>query len=317
MASPSTPRPPSASPTGRVVIVTGASSGIGRVTAQDLAARGDTVVTTSRGSGRGAEVAEEIRAATGGDVHFLPADLGVLDEQRAFVASFRARWSRLDALVLNAGLFMGEREETVDGIERTWALNHLGVFVPAVLLADLLAASAPSRIVITSSNAALMGRFRWRDLEMREGYAGWPAYAQSKLANMVVGRELARRLEGTGVVVHTFHPGFVATAFGSGAGRMAKVVGFMQRWFGRSPEKGADTMTFLAADETALRSTGVYWVDRRPRPFAAAARDETVGVRLWDESVARAGLSEDELGFFRDRDRAAHAANPANVDDRP
>lgn len=292
-------------PTGRVVIVTGASSGIGRVTAHDLAARGDTVVTTSRGAGRGAEVAEQIRAATGGDVHFLPADLGVLAEQRAFVAAFEARWSRLDALVLNAGLFMGAREETVDGIERTWAVNHLGVVVPAVLLAERLAASAPARIVITSSNAAFMGRFRWRDLEMRERFHGWPAYAQSKLANMVVGRELARRLEGTGVVVHVFHPGFVATALGSTSGRLAKVIAMTQRWFGRTPEEGADTMTFLAADDTALRSTGRYWVDRRPRPFPAAARDETVGVRLWDETVARAGLTEDDLAFFRDRARAA------------
>src|SRR6056297_1997325 len=256
-------------PTGRVVIVTGASSGIGRVTAHDLAARGDTVVATSRGSGRGAEAVEEIRAATGGDVHFVPADLGVLAEQRAFVAAFRARWQRLDALVLNAGLFTGEREETVDGIERTWAVNHLGVFVPAVLLADTLAASAPARIVITSSNAALMGRFRWRDLELRERYHGWPAYAQSKLANMVTARELARRLEGTGVAVHVFHPGFVATSLGSSAGRLASVFALMQRLFGRTPEQGADTMTFLATDEAVFGSTGVYWVDRRPRPFAA------------------------------------------------
>ncbi len=307
MATPQAP-----TPTGRVVIVTGASSGIGRVTARDLAARGDTVVMTSRGSGRGAEVADEIRTETGGEVHFLPADLAVLADQRAFVAAFRERWSRLDVLVLNAGLFMGEREETVDGIERTWALNHLGVFVPAVLLADLLVASAPARVVVTSSSAAFMGRIRWRDLELRERYQGWPAYAQSKLANMVFARELARRLEGTGVSVHVFHPGFVATAFGSTGGRWARLVATLQRWFGRTPEAGADTMTFLATDEAALRSTGVFWTDRRPRALAAAARDETVGERLWDESVARAGVTEDELVFFRDRRRASWQERPAH-----
>lgn len=289
---------PPPTPTGRVVLVTGASSGIGRVTARDLAARGDTVVLVSRPDGRGAEVTEEIRATTGGDVHFLAADLSRLGDQRSLVADFRARWSRLDVLVLNAGLFLGSRVETEDGIEQTWALNHLGVFVPAVLFADLLAASAPARVVVTSSNAALAGRFRWDDLGMRGRYRAWPAYAQSKLANQVFARELARRLAGTGVVAHSFHPGFVATAFGASAGRLASLVALAQRWFGRSPERGADTMTWLATADEPLRSSGAYWVDRVQRPFAAAARDPAVGRRLWSVSVDQARLTESELAFF-------------------
>lgn len=288
-------RPPH-SPTGRVAVVTGASSGIGRVTARDLAGRGDTVVLVSRGEGRGAEVADRIRDETGGEVHFVPADLGLLAGHRAFATAFRARWSRLDVLVSNAGAYFGERRETADGIEATWALNHLGVFVPAVLLADLLAAAAPARIVVTSSDAAQMARFRWDDLEFERGYSGWAAYAQSKLANQVVARALARRLEGAGVRVHAFHPGFVATGFGSGTGFVARAIGLFQKAFARTPERGADTMTWLATAD--VPGTGGYWKDRRPRRPARGADGEDVEERLWSASVARAGLTDAESTAF-------------------
>ncbi len=294
--------PSAPNPTGRVAVVTGASSGIGRVTAADLAARGDTVVLVSRGEGRGAEVAERIRTETGGDVHFLGADLGLFAGQRAFAAAFRERWSRLDVLVLNAGAYFGSRHETADGVESTWALNHLGVFVPAVLLADLLVASAPARVVITSSNAAQMARFRWDDLEFARGYSGWTAYAQSKLANQVVTRALARRLEGTGVTVHAFHPGFVATGFGSGDGFTARAIGLLQKLVARSPERGADTMTWLATAD--VPGNGDYWVDRRSRRPARGGEGEDVEERLWAASVARAGLTAAELAAF-DRSAAA------------
>ncbi|MFN2321370.1 MAG: SDR family NAD(P)-dependent oxidoreductase [Trueperaceae bacterium] len=289
-------------PTGRVAAVTGASSGIGRVTARDLAARGDTVVLVSRGEGRGAEVAEDIRAETGGDVHFLAADLGLFAGQRAFAAAFRERWSRLDVLVLNAGAYFGSRNETADGVESTWALNHLGVFVPAVLLADLLVASAPARVVITSSNAAQMARFRWDDLEYARSYAGWGAYAQSKLANQVLTRALARRLEGTGVDVHAFHPGFVATGFGSGDGFTARAIGLLQKLIARTPERGADTMTWLATAD--VPGTGGYWIDRQPRRQARGGEGADVEERLWAASVARAGLTDADLAAF-DRTVAA------------
>jgi retinol dehydrogenase 12 len=280
-------------PTGRVAVVTGASSGIGRVTARDLAARGDTVVLVSRGEGRGSAVADAIRTETGGDVHHVAADLGRLADQRAFVTAVRARWSRLDVLVLNAGAFFAARQETVDGVEATWALNHLGVFVPAVLLVDLLVASAPARVVITSSNAAAMARFRWSDLEMRRGYSGWLAYAQSKLANQVVARSLGERLAGTGVAVHAFHPGFVATGFGSGSGAAAWATGALQRLFGRSPERGADTMTWLATAD--VPGTGGYWVDRTQRRAARGAREDGGAQRLWAATVDRAGLARADL----------------------
>lgn len=287
---------PMPTPTGRIAVVTGASSGIGRATARDLAARGDTVVLVSRGAGRGAEVAERIRTETGGDVHFLAADLGLFAGQRAFAEAFRERWSRLDVLVLNAGAFFGSRTETEDGVEATWALNHLGVFVPAVLLADLLVASAPARVVVTSSDAAQMARFRWDDLEFARGYSGWIAYAQSKLANQTFTRALAHRLEGTGVTVHAFHPGFVATGFGSGAGIAARAIGLLQKLVARSPERGADTMTWLATAD--VPGTGGYWMDRRPRRPARGGEGSDVEERLWAASVARAGLTDADLAAF-------------------
>jgi retinol dehydrogenase 12 len=265
------------------------------VTAHDLAARGDTVVAVSRPRGTGAAVADEIRRTTGGDVHHLPADLSLRADVRALAAAFRDRWSRLDALVLNAGAFYGRRRETREGIEATWALNHLGSMMPAVLLADLLIASAPARVIVTSSNAAMGGRIRWEDPEMRRGYVGFRAYAQSKLANQLLTIELARRLEGRGVSVHAMHPGFVATEFGADAGAATPLVRLGQRLFGRTPAQGADTLTFLAVDGEATASTGRYWVDRRPRPMAPGTRDPDAARRLWDLSVARAGLRPSEL----------------------
>ena len=281
-----------------MALVTGASTGIGRVTAHDLAARGHSVVMVSRASGRGAQVADEIRRETGGDVHHLGFDLSLVAESRAMVAAYRHRWDRLDALLLNAGASAGRRRETAEGIEFTWALNHLGVFVPAVLLSDLLVASAPARVVVTSSNAAMAGQMRWDDLGRRR-YDGMGAYAQSKLANQLFTVAFARRLAGTGVSVHAMHPGFVATEFGGDAGWLTPLVRLAQRLFGRTPEQGADTLTFLATDPAALASTGGYWVDRRQRSMAPVARDGDAAERLWSLSEAQAGLSDAELAPIR------------------
>jgi NAD(P)-dependent dehydrogenase (short-subunit alcohol dehydrogenase family) len=278
----------------RVVLITGASSGIGRVTARDLAAQGDVVVTVSRAGGAGAQVAAALRQETGGEVHHLAADLSSVREARAMVEAFRARWTRLDALVLNAGAYFAQRRETPEGFELTWALNHLGVAVPAILLADLLVASAPARVVITSSNAAQATRLRWDDLQRRR-YSGMGAYAQSKLANQVFTMALADRLAGSGVSVHAMHPGFVATEFGGEAGPLTGMVRLTQRLFGRSPERGADTLTFLARDPHALAASGHYWVDRRQRSMAPGAREAGVAERLWQATLEQLGVAEEEL----------------------
>jgi NAD(P)-dependent dehydrogenase (short-subunit alcohol dehydrogenase family) len=278
----------------RVVLITGASAGIGRVTARDLAAQGDVVVTVSRAGGAGKGIAEALRRETGGEVHYLPANLASVAEARAMVAAFRERWSRLDALILNAGAFFAQRRVTEEGLEATWALNHLGVAAPALLLADLLVASAPARVVITSSNAAQATRLRWDDLQ-RQRYSGMGAYAQSKLANQVFARALSQRLAGSGVSVHSFHPGFVATEFGGDAGSLTRLVRLAQRLFGRTPEQGADTLTFLARDAAALASSGHYWVDRRQHPVAPGAREQGVEARLWRVTLEHLGVREAEL----------------------
>ena len=288
---------PKPTPTGRVVMVTGASSGIGRVTARDLAARGDEVVAVSRPGGRGERAAAELARDTGGVVHHLGADLSSVADAKALAAAFRARFSRLDALVLNAGAFFSTRQETPEGFERTWALNHLGVAVPAILLADLLIATPAARVVITSSNAAMGGRMRWDDLGMMR-YSGFGAYAQSKLANQIFTRALADRLQGTGVVVHAMHPGFVATDFGADAGSLTGLVRFTQRLFARTPERGADTLTYLAVDPVARASSGGYWVDRRARPMAPAAREAGAADRLWQVTLDQGGLVAADLAAF-------------------
>lgn len=268
------------------------------MTAEALARRGDSVVMVARSSGRGALVADEIRNATGGDVHFLGFDLSLMREARAMVAAFRERFTRLDALVLNAGAYYGSRRETAEGIEATWALNHLGVAVPAVLLADVLMASAPARVVITSSNAAMAGRMRWDDVGMQR-YNGMGAYAQSKLANQILTRALAERFEGRGVRVHSMHPGFVATDFGADAGPLTPLVKITQRMFGRTPEQGADTLTFLASEPEALASNGHYWVDRKQRTMAPGAREDGAAARLWALTLEQAGFTPEELSALQ------------------
>jgi len=297
----------------RTVLVTGGSSGIGRVAARDLAARGDTLILVSRADGAGARVVDEIRADTGGDVHFLPADLSLLGDMRALAETVRARWPKLDVLLANAGAYFGRRRVTSEGIEATWALNHLGTAVPAILMADLLAAAAPSRVVITSSNAAAGARLRLDDPGFERRYQGFAAYAQSTLANQVMTLALAERLEAHGVRVHAMHPGFVATGFGADAGVFTPVVRSVQRAFGRTPEQGADTLTFLAHDASALATTGRYWVDRRERAMARAARDPSAPDRLWALTVEQAGLGADELGSLGARDGRSPTRRPPLV----
>jgi NAD(P)-dependent dehydrogenase (short-subunit alcohol dehydrogenase family) len=213
---------------------------------------------------------------------------------RRAVASFRERWSRLDVLMLNAGAYFHQRQETAEGFEATWALNHLGVALPALLLADLLVTSAPARVIITSSNAAMATKMHWDDLQ-RQRYSAMGAYAQSKLANQVFTLALAERFLGRGVSVHAMHPGFVATDFAGEAGALAPLIRLSQRLFGRSPEQGADTLTFLAEDPAALASSGAYWVDRKARKMAPGALEAGAPERLWQATLQQLQVSEAEL----------------------
>ena len=265
-----------------VALVTGASAGIGLVTARELAQRGHRVVTVSRADGAGAARAEEIARATGAEVTFVGADLSRPAEAVRVAETVAGSFGRVDVLINNAGAFFDRRLESQDGHEMTFALNHLGPFaLTAALLPSLRSSGA--RVITVSSNAALGATLQLDDPQTERRFNGWRAYAWSKLCNQLFARELARREGSAGVTSVSMHPGFVATSFGH-AGRMGVVVKLLQRLFGRSPEQGADTLVWLASESELPGDNGAYFVDRRERPGARAARDEVAQARLWEIS---------------------------------
>lgn len=287
---------------GPVALVTGASSGIGLTAASALVERGFTVVCASRGTGAGAHVVERLRSETGSpELHYLPADLSRPREAVALADAFRERFSRLDALVNNAGAFVPRRMVTDDGLELTFALNHLSTFALTLALLPELREAA-GRVVTVSSNAALGARLQLDDPTSEQRFNGWSAYAWSKLCNQLFTAELARRLEGSGVSANAVHPGFVATSFGHVGGAMGGMVRLAQRLFGRTPERGADTVVWLASAPEVQGRSGGYYVDRRERPFAPRARDEAAQRRLW--SLSEAMLERVGVPIQWDADRA-------------
>lgn len=299
--APHAPPPPSSTP--RVVLITGGSSGIGAAAAERFVAMGDTVVLCSRPEGRGADVADALRRRGQGEVHFIPADLSTLAGMRRLAGVFKDGWDRLDAALLNAGVIAATRQLTEDGIETTWATNHLGVFVPALLLLGPLRAAAAPQVVVTSSAVAQYSRMRWDDLERARGYTGWRAYGQSKLANQlfVLGlaarsQGLAARSQGAGLGVHAFHPGVVGSDFGQGlTGTAGRVWRWLQDRQGRTAEQGADTAVWLVDEPPGQDMNGRYWVDRQPRPMANGALAPGAADRLWGLSMQQARFTETEL----------------------
>ncbi len=274
---------------GRVCLVTGASSGIGRETALGLARLGVTLVIQGRDPDRSASALAEVRAASsGGSVELITADLSSLAEVRRLADEVQQRHDRLDVLVNNAGVFRMGRELTADGLEYTFALNHLAYFLLTTLLLERLTASAPARIVNVSSAAHRRARINFDDLMGEERYRGGAAYGQSKLANILFTVELARRLEGSGVTANSLHPGFVASNFGSGnntgLGRAMRVAIRLLRPFARSPQRGAESSIYLASSQEAEGVTGRYFIDSREAQPSAAARDAAVAERLWTVS---------------------------------
>ncbi len=271
---------------GKVCVVTGANAGIGRVTALELARQGAHVVMICRDPQRGQATQGEIIAASGNQaVDLLLADLGSIQSTRAVAAQFLAKYDRLDVLVNNAGAVFYERQETADGLEKTFALNHLGYFLLTTLLLDRLKASAPARIVNVSSDAHRAGRVNFDDLQNRQKYSGFPVYAESKLLNILFTRELARRLAGSGVTVNVLHPGFVRTNFGkTNTGLLAILFGLFSRLFAISPEKGAETSIYLATSPEVAGVSGQYFSNKKAVAPASQAQDEESARRLWAES---------------------------------
>ncbi len=279
---------------GKVMLVTGATDGIGKVTALELARRGATVVGVGRNPEKCAAVEKELRAATANPaVEFIVGDLSTQKGVNTVADEFLRNHRRLDVLINNAGGVFYSRAESADGVEMTWALNHLGYFLLTNRLLDVLKASAPSRVVSVSSTAHRGGKINFHDVEGKKSFSGWRAYAQSKLANILFAKELARRLDGTGVTSNALHPGFVASRFGrTGNGAITTVMGWIQGVAAITPEQGAQTSLFLATSPEVEGVTGLYFDRCKPVTPSAAALDMDAAQRLWQLSEESVGIAE-------------------------
>ncbi len=274
---------------GRTVVVTGGTSGIGGATAVGLARLGAHVVITGRSAARAEAAANEMRAGTA-RVDVVVADMSSLAEVRRLAGELLQRYPRMDVLVNNVGGYWNTRHLTADGLERTFALNHLAPFLLTNLLLDRLAVSAPARVVTVSSQAHTMGRIDFDDLQGERHYSGARAYNQSKLANVLFSCELARRVSGRVVTANALHPGVVRTGFGSeDPGRLQKLFVPLGKWLMKSPEKGAETSIYLASSPDVAGLTGLYFANCKPKKSAPASYDEALARRLWEVSADLVG----------------------------
>ena len=269
----------------KLCIVTGANSGIGRAAALGLAKLGARVVLVCRDSGRGEEARQHIIGQSGNEsVDLLVGDLSSQRSTRELAAEIQGRYQRLDVLVNNAGRLISHRSVTEDGLETTFALNHLGYFLLTNLLVDLLKVSAHSRVVNVASSAHRMGTIDFDDLQYEEGYGGYKAYSRSKLANVLFTYELARRLEGTGVTVNCMHPGTVRTNLFKGAtGPIAFCLNMLKPLM-RSLSSGAETVVYLASSPDLEGITGRYFFNKKACRSSRISYDAAMAQRLWQVS---------------------------------
>ncbi len=269
----------------KVFLVTGANAGIGRITALEIAKSGATLVIVCRDQGRGEEALKDIKEKSKNDkVELLLADLSSQQEIHKLAEQFKSKYDRLDVLVNNAGVIFGERKLTVDGIENTFALNHLGYFLLTNLLLDLLKKSAPSRIINVSSEGHRMGNIKYDDINREKGYSSVSVYGQTKFDNILFTYELASRLEGTGVTVNCLHPGGVATNFGSGNNTFFGFLVKLARPFLISAEKGAETSVYLALSPEVENVTGKYFIKKKQKKSSGPSYDKDAAKRLWEIS---------------------------------
>jgi retinol dehydrogenase 14 len=272
--------------TGRIVLVTGGTGGIGRATALGLATMGAHLAITGRDRGRAESTAREIRTAGGGQVDVFVADLSAQSEVRALADEALQRLPRIDVLVNNAGGYWNTRHITADGLERTFALNHLAPFLLTSLLLGRLKRSAAARVVTVSSNVQATGRIDFDDLQGERSYSGARAYSQSKLANVLFTYELARRLQATSVTANALHPGVVRTSFGAeDPGRVQRLFTPFMRPFMKTPAQGAATSVHVASAPDLEQVTGRYFASSKPRKSAKRSYDEAVAARLWQLSA--------------------------------
>lgn len=272
----------------KTAVVTGANAGMGRVTALELAQQGFQVVLVCRNARKGEAALHDIRRKAGHDaVHLVPCDLSAQADIHRAAAEIRERFPTLDVLVNNAGALNGTYTETVDGLETTWAVNHLAYFLLTNLLLDALKAAPSARIVNLASEAERIGKIHWDDPNLRRDYSAIKAYAQSKLANLLFTNALAKGLAGSRVTVNAVHPGGVRSEFGKTSGGWAGAAFRAMSPFFRSPEKGAETGLWLASSPEAEGLSGRYFYDKKPISAQAIAYDAAAQQRLWDLSNAQ------------------------------
>jgi retinol dehydrogenase-12 len=278
---------------GKVILVTGATSGIGRAALVELASRGASVIGVGRDAERCKQTKLEVLASTSNpNVEMMLADLSIMREIKKLAGDFDKKYTRLDVLINNAGAFFLRRRVSQDGFEMTWALNHLSYFFLTHLLLEKIQNSAPARIVNVASGSHFSGRIQFEDINLTRGYNGWKAYSQSKLANILFTYELDRRLNSGYVTVNSLTPGFVATRIGHNSGRLiASIVRVIQRMGGVTPMEGAQTVIYLAGSPAVEGISGKYFRDEEAVASSPLSYDREVARRVWELSERMTGLS--------------------------
>lgn len=276
---------------GKTIVITGGTSGIGQVAAERLAEKGARIVLVARDKARAEATLDRLRAKAPGLAHGAHlADLSRLAELKRVGAEIARAEPRIDVLINNAGAMFAVRRLTEDGLEMTFALNHMAYFVLTDLLRERLAAAGEARIVNTSSAAHQNARLDFDDLQLAKGYGAMKAYSRSKLCNILFTRELARRLQGTGVTANCLHPGFVATRFADEAGGLISRFAGLAKLLAISPDEGAETLVYLASSPNVAGQSGRYFCKRRPLGPSRAAQDDRAAAALWERSLELAGL---------------------------
>jgi NAD(P)-dependent dehydrogenase (short-subunit alcohol dehydrogenase family) len=272
--------------TGRVCLITGGNSGIGKATALGLAKLDATVVIVSRDRDKGEAALLEIRTRSGNkNVDAMVCDLSSQDSVRELAHDFRGRYKRLHVLINNAGIFLPKRTVTVDGLEATFATNHLGHFLLTNLLLDLLKANAPSRIINLTSSAHYGTEMDFEDLQGEKKYSGYHAYSQSKLANVLFTYQLAKLLEGTGVTANCLHPGVVRTGFGKDQSGLMNILVRIGSPFMMSADGAARAAVYLATSPELEKVTGKFYSKGKETESSKQSYNTASAERLWKQSA--------------------------------
>lgn len=276
----------------KVVVITGATSGIGQIAAERLAGMGARMVLVARDKGRGEATMTRLRAANPAANHTIHyADLSSIADAKRVAAEIATVEPRIDVLINNAGALFGTRRVTADGLEMTFATNHMAYWIMTHGLRERLVSSKPARVVNTASDAHKGMSLDFDDLQAAKKYSSFKVYGRSKLANILFTRALARRTAKAGVTANCLHPGFVATRFGDNSGGLIGSVVGIAKWFAITPEKGAETIVYLASSPEIATINGEYFYKCRPATPTEAARNDADGERLWDITKKLAGIT--------------------------